>query len=252
MSRNTQILNYRNVVYSKLTELKKLATIFKISGRSKLDKQGLLYALTTHISSISKDPHKKSMKVSLKKSKRRVCKYDGNPVSAKCNKKHAKRCRKRCVKGDNISHKCVAVLFGAVNGVIYFHMKNGKCVVTYSINGLKDGKHGFHIHKCGDMTKGCISGCEHFNPENVSHGGRNSIIRHAGDLGNIISKNNKSRGEFHVSGITTIPTKKQSIIGRMIIVHAESDDLGRGNNKESSKTGNSGPRLACGVIGISE
>ena len=38
----------------------------------------------------------------------------------------------------------------------------------------------------------------------------------------------------------------------MIIVHADSDDLGRGNTKESSKTGNSGPRLACGVIGISE
>jgi hypothetical protein len=64
---NTQILHYRNVVYSKLTELKKLATIFKISGRSKLNKHGLLDALTTHISSISKDPHKKSMKVSHKK-----------------------------------------------------------------------------------------------------------------------------------------------------------------------------------------
>jgi Cu-Zn family superoxide dismutase len=88
-------------------------------------------------------------------------------------------------------------------------MKNGKCVVSYNINGLKDGKHGFHIHRCGDMTKGCISGCEHFNPEGVSHGDRNSTIRHAGDLGNIISKNNNAKGEFSVSGITTNPTKNK-------------------------------------------
>ena len=159
---------------------------------------------------------------------------------------------KYCIKGDNIPYKCVAVLSGDVNGVIYFFMKNGMCVVSYNINGLKDGKHGFHIHRCGDMTKGCISGCEHFNPEGVSHGDRNSTIRHAGDLGNIISKNNNAKGEFSVSGITTNPTKKQSIIGRMIIVHADEDDLGRGKNKESAKTGNAGVRLACGVIGISE
>jgi superoxide dismutase, Cu-Zn family len=159
---------------------------------------------------------------------------------------------KHCIKGGNNSHTCVAVLSGDVNGVVNFFMKNDKCVVSYNINGLKDGKHGFHIHRCGDMTKGCISGCEHFNPEGVSHGDRNSTIRHAGDLGNIISKNNKAKGEFSVLGITTNPTKKQSIIGRMIIVHADEDDLGRGKNKESAKTGNAGVRLACGVIGITE
>jgi len=42
-----------------------------------------------------------------------------------------------------------------------------------------------------------------------------------------------------------------NVVGRAMVVHQLTDDLGRGGNEESKKTGNAGPRQACGVIGIS-
>lgn len=152
--------------------------------------------------------------------------------------------------------ECVAVLNpdksipkNKVYGVVEFIQRPKHIDIKYRIHNLSDGEHGFHIHKCGDLTKGCSSGCSHFNPTKCNHGGLKSKKCHAGDLGNIKSKGGVSRGTIKTNKVT-LRKSIRNIIGRMIIVHADRDDLGKGGDQESLKTGNAGKRLACGVIGI--
>ena len=138
-----------------------------------------------------------------------------------------------------------------INGVIKFIQFPTKLKIEYDINGLSNGFHGFHIHNYGDLTEQCKNACSHFNPYNKNHGSNNSKERHLGDLGNILSKNNKAKGIIYNKSISLDVKKINCIIGRSIIVHEDEDDLGKGNNDESLKTGNAGKRLACGVIGLS-
>ena len=162
---------------------------------------------------------------------------------------------KDCFKGGRKSKKHKATAYISMNGIsgkVHFSSSNESCNIKYSIKGLPDGKHGFHIHRCGDLTKGCSGGCDHFNPTNSQHGGLNSLIRHAGDLGNINSKKGTAMGKIVAKHLSCDPKSHFSIIGRMIIIHEDKDDLGKGNNEESKITGNAGKRLACAVIGRAE
>lgn len=142
-----------------------------------------------------------------------------------------------------------------VKGTVYFTQKNNKLYIKYKIQNLPKGYHGFHIHKYGDLTQGCKTAGPHFTTykKNI-HGGPNTKKRHNGDLGNIYNiRQNISGSKVIATRILNInKCNKNSIIGRSIIVHKNRDDLGKGNNAESLKTGNAGPRLACGVIGISK
>ncbi|KHJ89893.1 copper/zinc superoxide dismutase, partial [Oesophagostomum dentatum] len=75
--------------------------------------------------------------------------------------------------------------------------------------------------------------------------------RHLGDLGNV-EADKEGVASFHfIDGRVKI-LGTNSVIGRSFVVHANADDLGRGQGdrkEESLKTGNAGARLACRVIG---
>ena len=140
---------------------------------------------------------------------------------------------------------------GEKKGIVIFKENSKSMTIRVVIEGLTEGKHGFHIHKSGDLRYGCDSLCDHFNPMNQSHGSRTSSVRHMGDLGNVIADGDGNVDEtFRDSKLRIHGT--YGILGRSVVVHTNEDDLGRGGNDESLKTGNAGKRVLCGVIGISK
>lgn len=150
--------------------------------------------------------------------------------------------------------KAVAILRGDsdVSGVVHFEQasESDPTTVTYEIAGCTpNAQRGFHIHEFGDVTNGCTSAGPHFNPFKKTHGAPTAENRHVGDMGNVkTDANGVAKGSLIDSLIKLIgPT---SIVGRSIVIHAGTDDLGLGGDEESLKTGNAGGRAACGVIGI--
>ncbi|PPR04078.1 hypothetical protein CVT24_010651 [Panaeolus cyanescens] len=151
-----------------------------------------------------------------------------------------------------VSQKAVAVLSGpgTVTGTVLFEQEqpNGKVTVTGKIRGLDpNALRGFHIHKSGDLTNGCISAGPHFNPFEHTHGAPSDVNRHVGDLGNI-KTDASGDAEFVIQDKQISLNGLTSIIGRAVVVHGGTDDLGKGHNPESLLTGNAGARVACGVI----
>ncbi|KAI9499961.1 hypothetical protein GGI25_005348 [Coemansia spiralis] len=151
--------------------------------------------------------------------------------------------------------KAVAVLKGdsSVAGVVSFTQDNESSPVSVhaEVNGLKAGKHGFHVHQYGDNTNGCTSAGAHYNPYGKTHGAPEDENRHLGDLGNITASGSGAAVlDLKDSKITLFG--QHSILGRTIVVHDAEDDLGKGGHELSATTGNAGGRLACGVIGIAQ
>jgi Cu-Zn family superoxide dismutase len=117
---------------------------------------------------------------------------------------------------------------------------------------LPPGKHGFHIHKAGDLRgEGCMGLCEHYDVGKNVHGDqptKRNKERHTGDLGNVqIKKGKKTFKKKYCIPQTSV----KALWGRSIIVHADEDDLGKGTFEDSKTTGHSGKRIACAIIGRS-
>ncbi|KAF2104141.1 copper/zinc binding superoxide dismutase [Rhizodiscina lignyota] len=150
--------------------------------------------------------------------------------------------------------KAVAVLRGDSNvkGTVTFEQdsESAPTTISWNISGHDaSAERGMHVHAFGDNTNGCTSAGPHFNPFSKEHGAPSDSERHVGDLGNF-----KTDGQGNAQGSVQDKLIKligqESVIGRTIVVHAGTDDLGKGGHAESKKTGNAGGRPACGVIGI--
>jgi Cu-Zn family superoxide dismutase len=114
-----------------------------------------------------------------------------------------------------------------------------------SISGLKaDAEHGFHVHEKGDCSAPDASSAgEHFNPTSQPHGDPNGDAHHAGDMQNArADAAGRAPVSIMVSDVTLGDGAANDIVGKAIVVHAKPDDY------KTQPSGNSGDRIACGVI----
>lgn len=131
----------------------------------------------------------------------------------------------------------------ATTGMVTFQQQGERVIVHAKVEGLKPGQeHGFHIHEKGDCSSadGMSTG-GHFNPSGKPHGAPDAE-HHAGDLPALkADAQGRADVKFQLTGVT-IGSGAADIVGKGLIVHAMPDDY------RTQPTGNSGARIACGVI----
>lgn len=118
--------------------------------------------------------------------------------------------------------------------------------ITLRVNGLPPGPHGTHIHAVGkceppDFT----SAGGHYNPDGKKHGLENPDGPHAGDLPVLVVAPDGTGILEATNKLLTNRPKDEDLLhsgGAALVIHASADD------QRTDPTGNSGARIACGVI----
>jgi Cu-Zn family superoxide dismutase len=116
----------------------------------------------------------------------------------------------------------------------------GGVALHVEIQGATPGDHGVHIHEKGDCSDPkATSAGGHYNPAaGAHHGGLNTSVRHGGDLGNMqVDSSGKGSLDVTVPGLSV-----GEVVGKAVVVHEKLDDL------QTDPAGNSGARIACGVL----
>jgi superoxide dismutase, Cu-Zn family len=114
------------------------------------------------------------------------------------------------------------------------------------LHDLPPGQHAIHFHqnpKCD--APDFKSAGPHFNPDGKKHGLENPEGHHAGDMQNfVIDVKGKADVTLEDSDVTLGdgPHSLFSNSGTAIVIHAKADDM------KTDPSGNSGDRIACGVV----
>ena len=124
--------------------------------------------------------------------------------------------------------------------------RTGAVHIDVTVVSTTPGQHGIHIHSVGACSGAAFADAGgHFNPAAAHHGLSNATGPHAGDLPNLdVLSNGVGRYQGMTSRVTLSPGAASLLDadGSALVVHAGSDD------QLTDPSGNSGARVACGVI----
>jgi Cu-Zn family superoxide dismutase len=131
---------------------------------------------------------------------------------------------------------------GATLGIVTFAASGNQVDVHVVATGLAPGSvHGFHVHETGNCASPDFSSAGgHFNPTKQPHGPQTGA-HHMGDMPSLLADPaGRIDTTFTLEGVAL--GGADGYVGRAVILHAGPDDF------TTQPTGNSGGRIACGVI----
>lgn len=131
------------------------------------------------------------------------------------------------------------------SGTLRLSAQGSAVRLSGSIGGLPpNAEFGFHIHEKGDCSAPDASSAGgHFNPANAQHGDPSGGSHHAGDLPNAKSDaQGAAQVDAQATDVTIGSGQPDDVLGRAVVLHEKADDY------SSQPAGNSGARIACGVI----
>jgi len=147
---------------------------------------------------------------------------------------------------DNTAQAELRDANGQTVGTATFTEVSGGVRFVVETRGLPPGQHGVHVHDVGVCDPpGFTTAGPHFNPGQKEHGMLNPKGPHAGDLPNLtVGTDGAGRLETFSERLTLAagPNSVFDANGSALVVHAAPDDF------KTDPTGNSGNRIACGVI----
>ncbi len=161
------------------------------------------------------------------------------PLMASCSGLH---------QGKNIQTDAVSAALMMSDkpvGLVMMTQAGNNVMMTLTVDGLKSGSYGMHIHGIGACdAPGYGSAGGHWNPEGRKHGLHNPNGPHAGDMNNLIAKEGRAtRLKQVLPGMRLMGEGgMMDADGAAFVIHAGPDDM------KTDPSGNSGARIICGVF----